>query len=208
MRRTCRPIASGRPARASRRRCGRARPAACRAARGRSRHSRARCARAAARTAGTPWRRCACGCRAASRSSQLRDVDRCAVVLDQHRAAGDLVEPVDGAQQRRLAGAGQAHQHADLAALDREADAGRARARARSRPGSRRGCAPSSMQRQRRACGRRRRRCRRCWNSTAGHGSGPPLAGASGRLQTRSSTIASMTMARPASKPMRDVDRC
>src|SRR5207244_11769384 len=54
------------------------------------------------------------------------DVDRPPGVLDQHRHAGDLVEAVDGAEDGRFTRAGQAHQHADLALLDGEIDAGRA----------------------------------------------------------------------------------
>ena len=54
----------------------------------------------------------------------MRDVDRAVAVRDQNLAARDLVEPVDGAQDRRLARAREAHQHADLAGLDRKIDAG------------------------------------------------------------------------------------
>ena len=52
------------------------------------------------------------------------DVDRAVRVVDQDLAAGHLVEAVDGAQQRRLAGAREPHQHADLARLDRDRGAG------------------------------------------------------------------------------------
>ena len=54
------------------------------------------------------------------------DVDRAALVGNQHLAAGRLVEPVDAAQQRRLARAGQAHEHADLAFLDADRGVGHA----------------------------------------------------------------------------------
>ena len=57
-------------------------------------------------------------------------------------AARDLVEAVDGAQDRRLARAREAHQHADLARLDGEVDAGRAEHDARSPSGSRRASRP------------------------------------------------------------------
>ena len=60
------------------------------------------------------------------RSVAFGDVDRLALMLDDDRAAGDRVEPVDGAEHGRLAGAGEAHQHADLAALDGEVDVDRA----------------------------------------------------------------------------------
>ena len=46
------------------------------------------------------------------------DVDPIFVVLNEHPPPGDGVEAVDRAQQRRLAGAGQSHQHADLAGLN------------------------------------------------------------------------------------------
>ena len=55
-----------------------------------------------------------------------RDVDRGALVVDLDRAAHDLVEAVDGAQQGRLARAREPHQHADLAALDGQRAAGHA----------------------------------------------------------------------------------
>ncbi|MOA44400.1 hypothetical protein D3C78_1666750 [compost metagenome] len=42
-------------------------------------------------------------------------------MLDQQLAAADGVEAVDAAQQAGLAGAGEAHQHADLAAVDVQA---------------------------------------------------------------------------------------
>ena len=54
------------------------------------------------------------------------DVNRRAAVLDGDRTAGDLVQPVDGAHDRRLARAGKAHEHADFAALDGEVDVDRA----------------------------------------------------------------------------------
>ncbi len=38
--------------------------------------------------------------------------------MHQRPAANDRIETVDGAQQRRLAGARQAHQHDDLAFVD------------------------------------------------------------------------------------------
>ena len=54
------------------------------------------------------------------------DVDRAVAVLDQHLAARHHVQPVDGAQQRRLAGARQAHQHRNLALMHGQAGAGAA----------------------------------------------------------------------------------
>ena len=59
------------------------------------------------------------------RSSALQraDVDRPVRVRDQHLPARHGIEAVGGAQERRLAGAGQAHHHADLARRDREARA-------------------------------------------------------------------------------------
>ena len=54
----------------------------------------------------------------------MGDVDRPAPVIDQNLAPRDFVESVDGAQDRRLARPREAHQHADLARLDREIDAG------------------------------------------------------------------------------------
>ena len=54
------------------------------------------------------------------------DVDHAALVVDLDRAAHDLVEAVDGAQQGRLARAREAHEHADLAALDGERAVGNA----------------------------------------------------------------------------------
>src|SRR5262249_42055274 len=127
-----------------------------------------------------------------------RDVDRPAAMLDEHLAARDLVQPVHGAENRRLARAGEAHQHADFAALDGEVDlhcagnsvslvddavAGRAPVDALQRPGT--VAAEDDVdvpELDRRHHDLRARR--------------------SGRLQTRSSRIARMTMARPASKPM------
>src|SRR3546814_2275148 len=47
------------------------------------------------------------------------DVDQAGLVAHQDLAAGHLVEAVDGAQQGRLAGAGEPHEDADLALLDR-----------------------------------------------------------------------------------------
>ncbi len=49
-----------------------------------------------------------------------RDVDVVVAVADQHLAAGDRVEPIDAAQQRRLARAREAHHHQDLALVDEQ----------------------------------------------------------------------------------------
>ena len=95
-------------------------PCRRRGCRGRSRHCRARSATASARTAGTPWR---CGCGAAgagSAASQLATSMSRRSVMDDDAAARDLVEAVDAAQQRGFAGAGQAHQHQDLALVDED----------------------------------------------------------------------------------------
>ena len=101
--------------------------AACRATRVRSRHSRAPCARAAARIAGTPWRCGWCAACAIRPRVQVATSIAPALVLDQHLAARHPVEAVDGAQDRRFAGARQAHQDADLALADGEIDAGGAK---------------------------------------------------------------------------------
>src|SRR3546814_6647035 len=52
------------------------------------------------------------------------DVDQAGLVAHQDLAAGHLVEAVDGAQQGRLAGAGEPHEDADLALLDGQRGAG------------------------------------------------------------------------------------
>src|SRR5690606_29391084 len=52
------------------------------------------------------------------------DVDRSALVVDQNLAPGRLVQTVYAAQERRLARAGEAHEHADLAFLDRDVGVG------------------------------------------------------------------------------------
>ena len=88
------------------------------------------------------------------------DVDHLVAVLDHDAAARHEVQPVDGAQQRRFAGAGQAHQHGNLALVDGEVGARRSRARCRSFPGSRSGSRPCRSAPASRP-GRRRRRCRR-----------------------------------------------
>ena len=131
----------------------------------------------------------------------LADVDRPALVLDRDGAAGDRVEPVDGAEHGRLAGAGQAHQHADLAALDGEADVDRA-GHAVGRGDDLLAARAAIEQREAPAQVRRRRRCRRartrlpaCYLDA--------FRVRAGSLQTRSSRMARTTMARPASKPMR-----
>jgi len=54
------------------------------------------------------------------RGIAARDVDDTVAVVEQHAATSDGVEPVGGPEQRRLAGAGQAHQHRDVAARDGE----------------------------------------------------------------------------------------
>src|SRR5690606_31310881 len=46
------------------------------------------------------------------------------LVVDQQLAGGRLEQPVDAAHERRLAGAGQAHDHEDLALADLERDVG------------------------------------------------------------------------------------
>ena len=128
----------------------------------------------------------------------MGDVDRAVAVSDQHLAARDLVEPVDGAQDRRLARAREAHQHADLALFDREVDARRAEHGAgRLEDFVARLALVDQRQRLARAC--RRRRCRCCRRR-------PPASQAlplrSGLRQTRSSTIASSTIEIPASMPI------
>ena len=146
-----------------------------RAVRGRSRHSRAPFATAAGRTAGTPSRRCGRGRRAASARCSGPRRSAVAVMLDQNLAARHLVEAVDGAQKRRLAGAGQPHQHADLAALDGRLTPAAPRTDAGRWPISRRGSRPSSISVERRLRVRAPKTMSTFSNLDRGHRSAPPL---------------------------------
>ena len=85
--------------------------------RGRRRRCRARCGAAAARSAGTPWRRLR---RRTSRSCFGGDAGDRRSPSTVDGARGRLEQAVEHADQRRLAGAGQAHDDEDLALLHLE----------------------------------------------------------------------------------------
>src|SRR5256884_2670922 len=133
------------------------------------------------------------------------DVDGRVAVAHQHLAACDEVQAVRRAQQRRLAGPRQAHEDRDLGPLDTEGcvrdadhDAGllddlaacAARIEQGERLPERRGAGAARSGAEQDVDGAELERC--------GHGA---AALSAGRLM-RSSTMASSTITKPASKPM------
>ena len=81
---------------------------------------------------------------------ELHDV----LAVDQHLAGGRVVQPVDHADERGLARAGQPHHHEDLALRDVERDVADGRHAARSSPGAPAGRAIASGEpTMRSACG-------------------------------------------------------